>query len=344
MKNKIHALAGLSLVELLVASALASVIGLAAIASASTAVALLRSNERIVETNDISKSLIEYLVARTQGAGGGAVRPWFALKITDDADAINNTDSLLVFEVDPDIPQCPVTAATTNELSSGANGAGVCCITPDFVGRPITVITSIDELAGVYVNHTQTISGVSASDCKLTFAGTPQLAAPEYYDPPSTGPATRDFPSPVTGGWIVAGSLKRYKIDPAQNALVIEEDNDFTDTDYSLTPRVLDAPVYDLQFALGYDADFNGVVTENGTSADEFFLNNAGDVLGSGGLTDAEDDEVRLLGIGVTVGATTKTGGGNSAQIFNGNVKSIPDVFLRGSTGRAYLRNLDVFF
>ena len=143
---------------------------------------------------------------------------------------------------------------------------------------------------------------------------------------------------------MVAGSLKRYALDPAQNALVLEEDDTFADSDYTLKPRVLDAPVYDLQFALGYDADFSGVVQEDGTVADEFFLNNAGDALGSGGLSDAEDEELRLLGIGVTVGALTKTNGGNSAQLFNGNSKSFPDVFLRGSTGRAYLRNLDVFF
>lgn len=74
---------GFSLIEVAVAGAIASVVGLAAI---STFAILARQMTRLqaeAGVNDEAKTIVDALVGELQGVGGGQVRPWMALRVDD---------------------------------------------------------------------------------------------------------------------------------------------------------------------------------------------------------------------------------------------------------------------
>lgn len=109
---------------------------------------------------------------------------------------------------------------------------------------------------------------------------------------------------------------------------------------YAITDRV-----YDLQFALGYDANpRDGQVNSAGGVNDEWLFNDSGDVFGNDGLTGAGINDLRMIRIGLALGTPDKTAN-SQIQLFNRSTPVLaPGIRLRPVTSQTMARNLNLFY
>ena len=91
-----------SLIELAVASAMAGVISVAAIGAFAHLNRQLVRTQRYTSASDNAKSVVDLLVTDMQGVGGGAIRPWMAIRLEDGAVKDAARDN--VFKPPPDLP------------------------------------------------------------------------------------------------------------------------------------------------------------------------------------------------------------------------------------------------
>jgi hypothetical protein len=108
--------------------------------------------------------------------------------------------------------------------------------------------------------------------------------------------------------------------------------------------QILSDNVFDLQFALGYDANGDGNLYEDDSVDDEWLGNHADDEMGAGGLADARFSQLRMVEVGFTVGAKVPQLPAAPVQVMNGPPRSQAGYLLRATRGRAYMRNLNIFF
>lgn len=343
---------GFSLIEVAVATTIASIVGLAAI---STFAVLLRQMTRLqaeAGASDEAKTAVDALVSELQGIGGGAVRPAMALWVEDADDpaaaarrvrfgqgATTKADRVTFATARGS--SCPIVAWSAGAGTAQSAGTGATCCWSALVDDSgfAELLTAPKSLAHVIVVHGAAhrqvvVDQVNATTCTARFRSGP-------LHPVATNPAA-DF----TGGVAEAVDVVTLYVDESTQRLMrFRERLDINGADVAVDPserELVASDVFDLQVQLGFDAaPSDGRLDDRGDTTDEWFLNAAGDTMPAG----AGPEDLRMLGLGVIVGARIgdpeyRT----TAQVVGGPVISRGGRHLRGAMGRAALRNVAVFF
>jgi prepilin-type N-terminal cleavage/methylation domain-containing protein len=317
---------GVTLIELLVATTIATIVIASAASSVATMQSYIMEAGRSAELDGETKLLVDYLVANSQGLGGGAFRPWVAVRVEDNWDAVNSTDRITIVEIDDSMGECTIQAHPgTGAVFSFDTSA--CCVDSSWEGLEV-IATSPNGT--FFMNLTVGTVTSSPGNCQANFP--PGLAGAGFDRLPGSS-------TDMVGGAIVLGKVSRFFLDSTRHVLVLEKD---IDDDGDLDQVDLADSVYDLQAALGYDVNRNGVIADTGGTDDEWLFNATGDALGAGGLAAATDGDLRTILYGIVMGTNARTPTGN-VQVLNGVSRSVPGMMLRGTLGGAMFRNLALF-
>lgn len=316
---------GFSLIELSVAMAIAGVIMAAAAGSSMLILQSMKRAEQQTLVDREAKLLGEYVVAQLQGLGGGAVRPWHGLKVEPGPDG---TEMLTWMEIDTSIPPCVIVNRPGNgAVLRGDDSGGTCCLTGDFEKRQLLALTRGGSAwASLFSNN------VNQSSCQANF-------------PPGHASGLGGYKLPGDdqewqGGSLMVVRTYRLRLDE-DHQLLYDRDDEGTN---GWATTVVSDNVFDLQFALGYDVNGDGALFYDGTVDDEWDGNHEDDAMGSDGLEDATHSQLRMIEVGLVVGAPVPGARATSVSTMNGAARSQEGFVLRPVTGRAYLRNLNIFF
>ena len=323
-----------SLIELMVATAIAAIVTTAAVTSVIGVTRSLGQTREVAIVDDQAKQLTEFFVAAVQGAGGKGIRPWAGVQVIN---STTDSDVLILIRADPAVPECAIVgrpgSGAVVELTKDAATDTICCNTALFANRRLTIVTPDGNQWGVAVSNNS-----NQSSCRVNF-------------PPGGGGVAVDasiskMPSNednFVGGLLIAATVERWFRD-SQNRLIRESDVD-NDGVISASERIVAAEdVFDFQVALGYDADGDGIVLDDNGADDEWFGNAAGDTRASGRLEDVPVDRLRMLQIAVIVGGRDADAVGTATkQVLDGPARSATKTVLRPAVGRAFLRNLLTF-
>jgi prepilin-type N-terminal cleavage/methylation domain-containing protein len=349
---------GFSLIEVAVASAMAGIIGVAAIAAfAALNRQLVRLQSESV-ASDNAKSLVDLAVTDLQGIGGGPIRPWMALWVENGADAASTRpaastaaalrtpkffpppvatgvrpDRVTFASLIAEAPSCEITAIDATTVDSTGTGAACCLRNLVAAGR----IKGRPNRAHAYAidgaDHRQiSLSAVDATNCRATWAAGP-LAPIDKNTVITT----------LVGGTVVAADIKTIFLGSNHDLLVFDEKDGFAGGDVDLNPLEVSriaSDVYDFQVQVGYDTDLDGRIVDTGTTTDEWLFNATGD---SPAIFDPE--AVRMVAVGVIVGVPlTDPDYNSSAQVVGGTLVTASRLHLRGAMGKAAWRTLFIFF
>jgi prepilin-type N-terminal cleavage/methylation domain-containing protein len=350
---------GFSLIEVAVASAMAGVIGVAAIAAfAGLNRQLVRLQSESV-ASDNAKSLVDLAVTDLQGIGGGPIRPWMALWVENGADSASTRpaasgaaaartarffpppvatgvlpDRVTFASLIAEAPSCEV--ISINATTVGSTGSGASCCLRNLVtagnikGRPGRAHAYAIDGA----DHRQiSLSSVDAVACTATWQAGP--LAPIDDNPGNL--------TALVGGTIVAADIKTIFLSRNHDLLVFDEKDGFAGGDIDIQPLEVSrvaSDVYDFQVQVGYDTDQDGRIVDTGTTTDEWLFNATGDAPAT-----FDPEAIRMVAIGVIVGVPlTDPDYSSSAQVVGGNLVTGSRLHLRGAMGKAALRNLFIFF
>jgi hypothetical protein len=341
---------GFSLIEVAVAGAIASVVGLAAI---STFAILARQMTRLqaeAGVNDEAKTIVDALVGELQGVGGGHVRPWMALRV-DDGGAGSDRVTWAVSRGET----CPVRDWTSAAATSDGAGTACCWLKmlpaasssggtgglsgSEGEGEGGGTGTGNGNGSGTTVTHAQIVVVLGAVHRQVVLS---ELDTTTCTAAVGAGPLDVSTNTVFTGGVAELVAVQSLYVDHAAHRLVrfIDRDGDLIEDARELRPVV--GNVFDLQVQLGYDGDpADGRLVDRGDATDEWLHNVENDALPA----TVGSDELRMVGVGVVIGApiadpTYRT----TAQVVGGRVIEQGGRHLRGAMGRAALRNVFVFF
>lgn len=347
---------GFSLIEVAVASAMAGIIGVAAIAAfAALNRQLVRLQSESV-ASDNAKSLVDLAVTDLQGVGGGAIRPWMALWVENGADSASTRpaapttrtarfsppaaatgirpDRVTFASLIAEAPSCEITSITATTV--GSTGIGPACCLRNLVAAG--KIKDRPDRAHTYAidgaDHRQiSLSAVDTATCTATWAAGP--LAPIDNNPGGL--------VSLVGGTVVAADIKTIFLASNHDLLVFDEKDDFAGGNVDLKLLEISriaSDVYDFQVQVGYDSDQDGRIVDTGTTTDEWLFNATGDTPAS-----FNPEGIRMVAVGVIVGVPlTDPDYRSSAQVVGGTLVSASRLHLRGAMGKAALRNLFIFF
>lgn len=332
---------GFTLIELVTASAIASVILAAATASVVAVHKATKQAERRAWLDSETKLLTEYMLSRLQPVGGGGLRPWSAVTVTDNWDG-SGTDRITFLEIDTSFAECII----ENVPGSGVVmrfPTGGCCLQSSAAADGRQVVATSQN--GANTRQLQVGNAtVSAGTCQANFP-------PGVNTELNHGNGSDGDLSVFTGGTVHVVTTKRIYLNTTTHQLLLEaEDSD----DGTPTVTVLADEIYDFQVAMGYDAGIaDGDITDTSTNTDEWLYNTVGEVSftydsstsqWSGGITDADPTDLRMMAVGIAMGVKARENF-NAVKLLNGPVVSGATFgrYLRGTIGRVTLRNLALF-
>ncbi len=328
MHRNLILLKGFTIIELMIAMAAGSILLAVGLSGYQVVMRTFVLAEHASVANEDSKMLNEFLGANVQGLGGGAVRPWAAVSVQDNA-GVDNTDILTIYELDDSFPECFITSRSGNNLWFAKNSAGVCdCLASVTPGMRV-MITTPD---GAYWGGLEVLTVQAEPSCKANF------------NPVATG--LDRLPGSVSdfaGGAMSVGHFKIFQVNANRELEIIEDTNhDGTDETYILAERV-----FDVEAALGYDkAPSDGIIVDHHDNTDEWAYNSGAantDILGTGALVAVKDQDLRMLRMGVMIGAPIGlTSILVDGQIMNGPVRAQNGWVMRTAISSLSLRNLNI--
>lgn len=322
----------MTLIEVMLATTIAAVIVAAATASVVAVTKSINESKRRALLDTEVKLLTEYVISRMQPVGGGGVRPWSALDVEPNWNG-DGTDRIILFEIDDDLGECSITGVPGAVLNFTPTTP--CCLTANMSGWENRQLLAVSE------NGLNTLS--LASNNGVDSSGTCQLNFPPGYI--GSGLATEldrlpGTPTDLSGGVLVAGIPTRIWLDVTTHELKLDKD---TDGDGVYDEIVLADEIYDFQVALGYDVGTqDGRITNLNSTADEWLYNAPGDSRWTGGLALGTPQDLRMVKVGIAMGAPTQ-GQPNSISLLDNGTVTTTNRFLRATVGQAALRNLALF-
>ncbi len=362
---------GYTLIELAAAMAIAAIVATGAISTfavVNRSVVQLRTE---AQAENKLQRILSFLVADAQELGGGSIRPWFAVYVHPGK--AGAPDAMLQFTADTDVTPCSILRYRDGDgqLEAAAGERGACCMVdggdPGEENEPF--------FRGRFAVLTKGTNSVVVSLRTLSLGSCTAKVDP-FFIPESTD-ASGDFAggtlSVVDSKWIyldqgthrlMASILSTYDHFPSIAAAEMGEAprDTLPIRDLIREPRIIATDVYDLQFALGYDKNFDGTVTESvGGSGDEWLGNSAGDIddaqlwvgdnLIEHDAAVADDatfafarDRFRMVEVGVILGLPMKIAAQRDGSwVLDGSPVSAPKLYLRGGSARAMLRNSGVY-
>ena len=345
---------GFNLIELAVASAMAGVIGVAAIGAFANLNRQLVNLQAESTANDSAKSLIDLLITDMQGVGGGAIRPWMAVWVENGATG-NNTlrdqtfnppagsksDRVTFATLIEAAPTCRIKSMNATTLTSDAivTGSGtVCCLDAMFKNGGVGD-TGTTMLAYLVTNtkHRQ-VALEKVGTCDATVSPGPLHVLDNT--PGSTAISTD---SGFANGQIVAARVRTIFLE-GSNLQMFSQVRNFTLNAPSLDDGNVDVvagAVFDFQIQLGYDTEPNGRIADTNDTNDEWLFNVATELSAAKAF---EPTALRMIGVGAIVGVRVNNAGlASTARIVGGTPVTRDGAWLRAAMGRASLRNLFVF-
>lgn len=319
-----------TLIELMVALAIAGVVFAAATSSVVVVMKTLKRTEKQIQIDIETKILAEYLSSKLRVIGGGALRPWHGIDLEENWNG-DGSDRLTVLELaSENDSECVITQHN--------NGAAIkfdqndCCLDSNWSGQQLLVASKgAEKWLSVFSTGVNVSPGAS---CQIIDSGGNGLGKSK---PTHTAGETPNF----TGGTLVAVRVKRYWLDNASHQLKMDVSSDNANT---FETQILADNVHDLQFALGYDiSPVDGKITNTVSIHDEWLGNATGDGLGTAGLLNAKEHELRMLQVGVIIGGNI-SGLSGRAQVLNGPERVLENGILRSVGASIYLRNSNHYF
>ncbi|HEY1100394.1 MAG TPA: hypothetical protein VGF99_15755, partial [Myxococcota bacterium] len=302
--------------------------------------------EREATVSDNAKSVVDLLVTRMQGIGGGSIRPWMAVWVENGSatpgvrDAFFArpgtvaSDRLTYAVLVPEAPTCAITAATATTVTSPTTGG--CCLQQMF-----TPIAGLDPETPSQI----TVFVTNGERHRQLVLNPPTLAT--CTSTVSAGPLSAvDTVTTAQAALLSGGSVSRARI----KTLYLNSSNELREFErfgtFPVKPTLeagdstlVSSDVFDLEFQLGYDTSADGRITDNGSSTDEWLYNNNADV-----ASGFSASTLRMVGVGVVVGTRTPEATRvHTARVAGGELIGSRYVFMRSAAGRAALRNLFVF-
>lgn len=340
---------GFSLIEVAVASAMASVIAIAAIGAFANLNRQLVRVQRESTASDNAKSLIDLLVTQLQAIGGGPIRPWMALWVENGTTArhptsaardtnfqrptVSGSDRVTSATLIEEAPTCQVSAVTNTEITVNSTN-GQCC----FQGiRNLFSLGGVDgpasTAANVFLinntNHMQVVLLKPALGCTATWVDGP-LA------PVDNRPAAL---ASFVGATVVAADVRTLYVNNLNELREFKQVAQFSapPAPTAQTTTLVSSDVFDFQLQLGFDTQPDGRIADGNSNADEWLYN---------ADTDAptfSSSSLRMVGVGVIVGVRQVEPRASAAVVVGGQSLVSTSAFLRGAMGRASLRNLFIF-
>ncbi|MDP2340077.1 MAG: prepilin-type N-terminal cleavage/methylation domain-containing protein [Deltaproteobacteria bacterium] len=351
-----------SMVEVLVAAAIAAVVVTIAVQTSVSITSSIDQLRKQAPAQIDARLLNDFLLEQIQEAGGGGVRPWHAITVDDGCGATGNGlaacgggDRLRVFFSDPLAAACTLTAKSASAFTStaidtdGVGGVDTCCPVANGMADGVVAMTDPTDAARVAFYHTGS-AATGLGSCTLNIlnsdAKIPGMEAVGAI-PPLNAQITKgrifvyqmlrnDGAACVAAAGATGCDLVRYEDADRNNAFIAAERS-------TIATRV-----FDFQVALGYDSNpANGVITEAGTTTDEWVGTVASDLKPTGGT----GPTLRMARFGVATGAAMIGGPTRSVRMLNRaagvtgdiNADGVSDFWIEGVVGTAYLRNVFVF-
>jgi prepilin-type N-terminal cleavage/methylation domain-containing protein len=319
-----------SLLEMMVALAMAGIVAAAAIGAGMAINRVMVDTRRRATVWDEAKRLEEALLSRIQEAGGDPMASFQSVFVEDNCvanvarnlPACAGADRLTILAAKPGFPVCDVEVA--GAVLKGV--ASPCCITADFVGP--AVLVRDDGVAVTVSLHT-----VNLASCQVNAPPGQGNPTPQALGDGKLALITAQtiFPRPkgVNGEyelmmWIDSGT-------PANGIVEDVELGLFADR------------VYDFQVALGYDsAPEDGDVVDNGTATDEW-LGNA-EAIPATLPASIAPSQLRMIDIAVAVGTRAERFTGRPAKLLNRSGLGVnpANVYLAPTRGQIAFRNLNI--
>jgi prepilin-type N-terminal cleavage/methylation domain-containing protein len=371
---------GFTLVEVMVASAMA----LAIVAAATSSVLMIvRTLNRTGQSNAVVSEvqlLSEFLVAQLQGIGGGVVRPWMVTAVANNTGP-NGSDIIRFADVPSTVP---TSAMLLQHVSAGTFSLFQPAPTPDNPDRGRCGLADLrkdtdgdgfpqgieDESAGwraselvgqqvILASPTGTTwrsvvvvdAGIATtpSGCFIRFEGGSGglVANGEFADADRIERinGVEDLEQWV-GGQVAFVRARTWRLVPA-TADVPGRLVETIVEGRARTERTLFEGALDLQIAVGYDhAPFDGVLSETADGNDDEWLNQRSEESRSLRIPQDLDaaeigsELIRMIDVAVVI-ALPRAERELTVRAFDGPARKGPEARIAG--GRAYLRNLLLF-
>ena len=329
MERRSHGAPGFTFTEVLMTLAVSSIV----LAMAMQVLVYLSGSLAGLELGSLASDetalLVEYVTDKLMCAGGGSIRPWAAVAVEDDWQG-DGSDRITVADLATSSWQCSVVTATGSAVE--VDRLDGCCLSEEFVRRQVLITTGSADNQAHW--RTARVDGVDLERCvaQLDFA----MASP-LDNPPQDASAW-------SGGSLAVVTIRALWLNPATDELILTEDRDH---DGTMEDAVVANRVLDFQAALGYDVSpWDWRVSDTGSIDDEWLYNAPNERFQDSttpGLETARHDDLRLVRVGVVVGAPASSRSGQGfAKILNGPLRSRSGWILRSFVGTTSLRNHDV--
>jgi prepilin-type N-terminal cleavage/methylation domain-containing protein len=333
---------GFTLIELVVAMALAVIVGAVAVQTGTLISAALDRQKKLAPAEIDTRLLEDFLFEEVQEAGGGLVRPWSAVVVDDNCvasaglPACAGGDRVRVFTPHPTASTCTITAKSATTLTSTAidtNGDGsvdACCPAVNGMANTVVAVTDPNDTLKIEYYHAGA-AATSTASCTLALQ--------------NSGVAVAGMPLSTLASYASAqlstGTVAIYAVDTATHELRRFEDTNHDNTWSASESSTIAPRVFDLQAALGYDgAPADGVISDAASTTDEWVGNVAADTLPTGAL----GNQLRLVRFGVVVGTPLSGNAAQSIRLLNRPTGvGAANFFVKGAIASAYLRNVFIF-
>lgn len=370
----IHA-RGFTLMELMVAMAMAVAIGTAAVMGGVQIQRSMAATRQHVVVWDEAKRVEEALLTVLQESGGSPLTPAQAIEVEQNTcptngviPACNGQDRVTVtnvqrtFQEPPACTFCPqkplialtpctVMGNTGAVLQIATDTAGLCsCLfpgnpaalppTPAGTGagdderspyeRRKALLVRSDGSAVVELSLQETRAG-----CRVNVPpgfGNPTPPVLATFLPGTLVPVTRHVyftaADPATPGGLQIQVWRdgRQGLDPPNDTPEANEIELFADR------------VYAFQIARGLDYGADGTVNDTNSTGDDWF----GNAVGDPDPPDTDDHLLRMLGVGIIVGARSDRFSNQTRRIYDSALVNVPGVYLVETQSKVALRNLNI--
>jgi prepilin-type N-terminal cleavage/methylation domain-containing protein len=361
--NTMHR-AGFSLIELMIALAMATAISAAALMASAQIGRAMSDTRRSVVVFDEAKRLSEALISEFQESGGTPLAPHQALVVengtcaaiagaTSEASipACDGHDRVLVTTVRSTfvasdgtvrpLGNCDVESVSGSTLLLRRDPAGLCsCLFPEApAGRG-----NVDNEPSPFARTTMTLvreadGAVVRLNIHNTVRGCAVNAPPGAGNPPN---------SALGVGSLVPVTQRLFFSAPDPSLAGARQIRVWTDVAHGTAapdgvPQIDEVSlfadhVFSFQIARGFDAGDDGDLVDRSAIDDEWVGNVPNDTRPT---SIADDRLLRMFGVGVVVGDRVANGA-NSARVFDGPRVSSPGIYLSTATTKVALRNLNI--
>ena len=318
-----------SLLEMMVAMALAGIIAASAIGAGTAINRVMVDSRRRVVVWDEAKRVEEALLSRVQEAGGDPLAAFQSVIVEDNcaADAARNlpdcfgADRITIVTTRADVPSCKVVA-----LGATLRGdpPSTCCITSAFTGpalvvRPDKFITVSLHNPNIPSCQVTAPPGQGNPTPQSLIDGTLALVTIETIFPRRKG-ANGEYELLV---WKDAGTPGNGRVDPDELQLFADR-------------------IYDFQIALGYDSSPEDSDVVDTTSSSDEWLGNA-EPIPATLPTSMVSSQLRMIDIAVVVGVPAERFTDNPVKLHNRAVAVQPNkIYLAATRGQVTFRSLNI--